>query len=100
MFDEPTLESYSFFVSSISVLISLFSALIAFMAYRKSSSLSEEMIYLTRRDSDADKLSKFADVLDAAEKELSPFIEEFSSKAYKFLNDIWDYTDTLDLRPQ
>ena len=100
MFDKQTLESYSFFVSSISGLISLFSALIAFMAYRKSSRLSEEMIYLTRRDSDADKLSKFADVLDAAEKELSPFIEEFSSKAYKFLNDIWNYTDTLDLRPQ
>ncbi len=54
---------------------------------------------LTDRATQVNELSKFSDVLNAAEKELSPFIKEISSKAYKFLKDIWDYTDTLDLRP-
>lgn len=81
---EQNLEFYSFLVSSTSAVISLFSASIAFMAYQRSSSLSEKMNELTDRATQVNELSKFSDVLDAAEKELSPFIEESSSKAYNF----------------
>lgn len=100
MLDKQNLEFYSFVVSSTSAVISLFSVSIAFMAYRRSSSLSEKMNELTERATQVNELSKFSDVLDAAEKDLSPFIDQLSSKAYKFLKDIWDYADTLDLRSQ
>lgn len=100
MLDKQNLEFYSFVVASTSAVISLFSVSIAFMAYRRSSSLSEKMNELTDRATQVNELSKFSDVLNAAEKELSPFIDHLSAKAYKFLKDIWDYTDTLDLRPQ
>lgn len=100
MLDKQNLEFYSFVVSSSSAVISLFSVSIAFMAYRRSSSLSKKMNELTDRATQVNELSKFPDVLYAAEKELSPFIKKSSLKGYKFLNDILDYAARLDSKPK